>query len=218
MRNNQEKAAKLHENTPKGWYYKSIKVDLLQRYWHKRRFSEIRKLIEPVGGNILDIGCADGMFTKEVLDKSEAKEIIGVDVVKSSIDWAKAHWKNQKRMKFKVGDAEKLDFKSGTFDAVVALEVLEHVFDPRKVLDEIKRILKKGGYAIFLVPTDSLLFKIIWFFWLNFYPRGYVWRETHIQSYENDNLIKLCKKVGFKIEEDKKFNLGMLQAIKVRKV
>ena len=98
------------------------------------------------------------------------------------------------------------------------MEVLEHVANPKRVLKEVKRVLKKSGYAVFLVPSDSFLFRLVWFFWLNFYPRGWVWRETHIQTYRGNFLPKICKKVGFKVEVDKKFNLGMLHLVKVRKI
>lgn len=202
-------------STPQGWYHESVKKDLLQRYWHIKRFREVTKLVSPVKGLVLDVGCADGLFSNQTLVKSKAKKIIGIDIEKNSIDWANKHWKNSK-MKFEVGDAHKLKYKSGTFDAVFALEMLEHVEYPMKVLKEIKRVLKKGGYAILLVPTDNLLFRIIWFLWLNFYPRGYVWRETHIQTYRNDYLPKICEAAGFIIEARKNFNLGMLQVVKVK--
>ncbi len=207
-------AAKLHEHVPPGWYFRSIKENLLQRYWHWRRFSEVEKIIGNVDGKVLDIGCADGIFTKVILDGSEAKEIIGIDVLKSSIDWSRNHWKNSK-MKFELGDAHKLRFPSQSFDAVFALEVLEHVADPERVLLEIKRVLKKGGYGIFLVPSDSRLFRIIWFFWTK--TRGKIWNDTHIQTYKNNQLTRLAKDLGFRIEIDKKFILGMLHLVKVRK-
>lgn len=210
-------AEKLHEQVPPDWYYQSIKLDALQRYWHKRRFEEVSKLIEPVRGEILDIGCADGMFSKVVLDKSKARKLIGIDVLKTSVAWANKHWAQTGKMKFMVGDAHQLKFPNETFDAVVALEVLEHVYHPLDVLKEIKRILKKNGYAVLLVPADSSLFRVIWFFWLHFYPRGWVWRETHIQTYKNNYLPKLCQKAGLEVEANNKFILGMLQAVKVRK-
>lgn len=209
-------AASLHNNIPPDWYYSSIRENIFQRYWHNRRFEEASKLMEPVEGKVLDIGCADGVFTKVILDGTRAKEVIGIDVLKPSLDWADKHWKKNKKMKFKVGDAHNLDFGAGTFDAVFVIEVLEHVFDPLKVLKEIKRVLKKEGYAVFLVPTESLLFRIVWFFW-SFY-RGKIWKETHIHAYRHDYLVKLCEQVGFSVERNKKFILGMLQAVRARKV
>lgn len=210
-------AEELHQGVPPNWYYQSVKVDPLQKLWHQRRFKEIEKLIERTD-KILDIGCADGMFSKVILDKAKAKELIGLDVLKTSVVWANKHWKHTGKMNFLVGDAHDLKkFKSGSFDAVFALEVLEHVHRPLEALKEIKRVLKKGGYGVFLVPSESLLFRTIWFFWLHFYPRGWVWRDTHIQTFRNSYLPKICQKAGFLIEQDKKFNLGMLHVVKVRK-
>jgi len=214
----QSTAEKLHEHVPPNWYYQSLKVDPLQKYWHKRRFTEIGDMINPVEGEVLDVGSADGIFSKVILDKSRAKKLIGIEAVKNSVIWAKKHWKNIKNMEFRVGDAHKLSFKSNTFDAVFCLEVLEHVENPRIVLQEFKRVMKKGGYGVFLVPSDSNLFKFVWFLWLHFYPRGWVWKDTHIQTYRKNYLPKLCRKVGFMIEKEKKFNLGMLHTVKVRKI
>lgn len=214
----QKEAADLHENVPPNWYYQSLKVDPFQKYWHKKRFDEVKKVLEKVDGDVLDIGCADGVFSKVILDGTEAKKLVGIDVLSSSVTWAKKHWKNYKNMKFFVGDAHKLNFKSGTFSAVFALEVLEHVHEPVEVLKQVKKILKKDGYAVFLVPSDSKLFRAVWFLWLHFYPRGWVWRETHIQTYRDNTLSKICRNAGFKVEVDKKFNMGMLHLVKVRKL
>lgn len=217
MKNTKITAEELHKNVPSDWYHESLKIDPFQRYWHKRRFSEVTKVLTEVDGKVLDIGSNDGTFSKVVLDGTNAKELVGLDVIKKTIDWANKHWKGTKKMRFLVADAHKLPFKNNTFKAVVALEVLEHVFDPEKVLSEIKRVLVPGGYAIFLVPSDSVLFRFIWFLWLTFYPRGKIWRDTHIQTYRNNYLTKISKKSGFKIEVDKKFILGMLHLVKVRK-
>lgn len=211
-------AQELHEQVPPDWYYQSLKVDPFQRYWHKQRFLHVSKVIDPVvGGKVLDIGSADGMFSKVILDATKASKLIGIDVLKTSVDWANNHWKKNKKMKFFVGDAHKLKFKNGEFDAVFIMEVLEHVHNPVKVLREVKRILKSNGYAVFLVPSDNFLFEAIWFLWLHFYPRGWVWRETHIQTYKNNYLPVVSKKAGFKVEVSKKFMLGMLHLVKVRK-
>jgi ubiquinone/menaquinone biosynthesis C-methylase UbiE len=217
MQQNQNRAAELHKNVPANWYDESIKVDLLQRYWHRRRFEEVSAVTEKVKGSVLDLGCNDGTFSKVTLNKTGAKSLTGIDVVKKTIDWANKHWTHNRKMKFLVVDAHKLPFESNTFDAVFALEMLEHVFDPLKVLEEARRVLKKGGFGVFLVPSDSNLFKLVWFLWLRFYPRGKIWRETHIQTYRGNYLPKIVKKAGFKVEADKKFLLGMLHLVKGRK-
>ncbi len=207
----------LHVHVPANWYFESLKKDLLQRYWHSTRFREVKK-VTTQADNILDVGCADGVFSNLIFKNTKAKKLIGLDVVKTSIDWAKRHWSKNKKIRFIVGDAHRLPFKSNTFDAVFCLEALEHVASPKKVLSEFKRVMKTGGYGVFLVPSDNDLFKIVWWLWLHFYPRGWVWRETHIQTYRDNYLPVACKERGFKVELDKKFNLGMLHLVKVRKL
>lgn len=215
---NGKTAEQMHENVPPDWYFASIKRNLFQRYWHYRRFKKIGELIEPVDGKVLDIGSADGVFSKVILDNTNAKELIGIDVLKDSVDWANRHWKRTKKMKFKVGDAHKLNFKTNTFGAVFALEVLEHVFDPLSVFKEVKRVLKKGGYAIFLVPSDNTLFSIIWWFVTHFWWAR-IWQDCHVQSFSRKNpLSKVVAKAGLEIEADDKFILGMLNVVKARKI
>ena len=211
----QKSASELHEHVPPGWYFNSVRKNLIQRFVHTRRFKEVANVVDPGTKRILDIGCADGAFTKVILDKSGAEEIIAIDVLKSNIDWAKKHWKKEKEMEFRVGDAHRLNFKEKSFDAVFALEVLEHVFDPEAVLRQIKKVLKKGGYAVFLVPAETLLFQVVWYFWTKYY-KGKIWQGTHLHAYKNRYLVKLAENVGFKIEVDKKIIFGTLHLIKVR--
>lgn len=209
-------AEDLHNHVPANWYFESLKKDRLQKIWHDTRFREVIKVATPAE-NVLDVGCADGVFSNVIFKATKPKKFIGLDVVKTSIEWAKKHWVKNKKMKFMVGDAHKLPFKSNTFDAVFCLEALEHVADPMKVFSEFKRVMKKGGYGVFLVPSDNDLFKVVWWLWLHFYPRGWVWKETHIQTYRNNYLVTASKKAGFKVVVDKKFNLGMLHLVKVTK-
>jgi len=212
-------ASHLHENVPPDWYYASIKRNILQRYWHQRRFKKVGELIEVTkSGKVLDIGSADGVFSKVILDRTKAKSLIGIDVLKSSVSWANNHWQKNKKMQFKTGDAHELDFPANSFDAVFALEVLEHVFEPLIVFREVKRVLKKGGYAIFLVPSDNLLFSIIWGFVTKFWWAR-IWKDCHVQSFSKENpLAKVVAKSGLKVERDDKFILGMLNIVKARKI
>lgn len=210
-------AAQLHENVPPDWYHQSIKRNLLQRWWHKSRFKQVEALTEDVDGKILDVGAADGVFTKIIKDKATPYEIIGIDVLQSSVDWASNHWRNEKNMKFQLGNAHDLPFRTRTFDAVYILEVMEHVRDPHLVLKEAYRVTKKNGYIVALVPTDNLLFRIIWFIVTKFWWAK-IWDDCHVQSFSKDNpLSKNVKKAGYEVEVDKTFWLGMLNIVKARK-
>ena len=78
-------AVELHYHLPPDYYQRSIKVNPLQWFWHHRRFKNISQLIEPVEGEILDIGSADSTFTEVIVNHSKASKVIG-------IAWFVNHW------------------------------------------------------------------------------------------------------------------------------
>ncbi len=212
----QTRAAELHRNVPPDWYARSIKENLLQRFWHTRRFQEVGKLVEPRGGMILDIGCADGTFSKVILGRSKAERLVGIDVLPRSISYAKRRFARSKKLSFRIADAHALPFENKTFDLIVCLEALEHIEDPQKVILEMHRVLKDRGKVITLVPTENLLFKfIVWPLWLLW--RGKIWRGTHLHRFAADQILDKMRSGGFEITDNHKFLLGMLQAVKVKK-
>lgn len=211
-----KKAAELHKDVPPDWYSRSIKKNLLQRFWHTTRFAEIEKIIEPSGGRILDVGSADGTFTKIILERSKAGKVIGIDVLPKSVAWAKRRFARSRKMSFRVADAHNLPYTDKHFDAVFCLETLEHVEDPVKVVKEMYRVLKDDGYMVILVPSENLIFRTLWPFWVM--TRGKVWKGTHLNKFSADKVLKVIESAGFKIVENHKFLWGMLQAAKARKI
>lgn len=216
MTSMQSRAAELHKRVPADWYARSIRENILQRYWHTRRFEEIGKIIEPSGGKILDIGSADGTFTKIIIEKSKAEKVVGIDVLEKSVSYARRRFAASKIVSFRVADAHKLPFPDRSFDAVFCLETMEHVEGPNQVAREMYRVLKDNGYAVVLVPNENFLFKfIVWPLWTLW--RGRIWKGTHIQDLSADEIGVTLKKAGFRIKETRRFILGMLQCVKVVK-
>lgn len=207
MLNNHKTLTEIHEDVPADHYDQGIRRNLFQKFWHHRRFNEVLKLISDVDGPVLDIGCHGGKFTEQILKKIGTKKIFGIDISPSAIELAK------KRIpfgNFQVADATHLPYRSDFFETVFCLEVLEHVDEPVAVLREIYRVMKKGAYALLLVPSDNKLFKIIWFLWILYYP---VWKHAHVQSYSKNSLERLIEQLNFKIIYIKTFNMGMLKII-----
>ncbi|MDO8503289.1 MAG: class I SAM-dependent methyltransferase [bacterium] len=213
--NLQNRAANLHRNVPPNWYIRKIKESFLHRLWHKGRFREVVKMIEPKGGVVLDVGCADGTFSKVILDASRASKFVGIDVLPKSIAFSKRRFARSRKMLFKVADAHSLPFKDETFDLVVCLEAMEHFENPRKVIEEIKRVLVNNGDVIILVPAENWLFRMLWPIW-ELGP-GKIWRGTHLNHFSGDQIVELMKDVGFEIFENHKFWVGMLQTVRAKK-
>lgn len=201
----------IHEDVPANHYDVGIKNNFFQKFWHSRRFSEVKNVAILTNGRILDVGCHAGMFTKVILNKTGSKAIYGIDISPQAIILAK---KRIPYGKFKVGNASNISFKDNYFEVVYCLEALEHIDDPEKAISEIHRVLNKKGHAVFLVPTDNKLFRIVWLIWTLYYP---VWRHAHVNSFNGNNLEKVLQKARFKIIFVKTFNLGMLKIVVVEK-
>ncbi|MCD4666612.1 class I SAM-dependent methyltransferase [archaeon] len=101
--------------------------------------------------NILDVGCAYGESARKFSRKS--KNVYCIDPNQELIKKAK---KNNPNIFFKIGSAEKIPFKDKSFDVVILSDVIEHVDDEKKSLDEIYRVLKSKGTLILTTPHKGL--------------------------------------------------------------
>ena len=100
------------------------------------------------GKAVLDLGCAGG-FMAEALAKRGA-QVTGIDPATDAVEAARAHaCESGLRIRYDVGVGEALPYDTASFDAVVCVDVLEHVSDLRKVLYEVARILRPGGVFLF---------------------------------------------------------------------
>lgn len=192
------------KQVPVDYYFAGIKNNPLQSLWHKRKWAVIQNLLKEGSGTLLDIGCADGTTTHNISLASPKLKVTGVDLYKETIDFAKKKYPD---INFIFADAQKMPLKSGSFNYVCAIEILEHLENPDTALEEIKRVLGPGGTLIVGQDTDSLLFKFIWWFWGRY--KGSVWKNSHINCERPEKLLKRIKKHGFKIKNTRFHNLNM---------
>lgn len=98
---------------------------------------------------ILDVGCGSGWIAKSLIPKG--KKVVSLDV--SKLNPLKVHnqIRNESHFPF-VADSFKLPFKDNSFDCVIASEVIEHVYEPDKFLEELFRVVSKGGRMIISTP------------------------------------------------------------------
>lgn len=189
---------------PPDYYERGTKNNLLQKYWHNHKWKNLAKYIENKKLKLLDIGCADGTTASEVKKMFPVLSVTGLDKYKDAIRYAK---KTHPEIHFVTGDAHKLPFKSSMFDYVMAVETLEHLHEPEKALSEIYRVLKRNGTLIIVQDTDSLLFRVVWWFWTKW--KGSVWNHSHINCLEPKQLIKKVRKAKFSVKNQFYTNLGM---------
>jgi SAM-dependent methyltransferase len=96
-------------------------------------------------GKLLDAGCGGMPYKNFILKNSNVQEYIGLDIHNA------LNYKNEITADY-TWDGINMPFESESFDCVMATEVLEHCPDPHVFLNEVYRVLKKGGLFFFTVP------------------------------------------------------------------
>jgi SAM-dependent methyltransferase len=102
------------------------------------------------GRQVLEVGCGAGV---DLVRFAKGGAIVtGVDLAPSAIALAKANFDQQGlQATLQVADGEQLPFPDNAFDLVYAHGVVQYTADPRRLVDECRRVLKPGGVAIFQV-------------------------------------------------------------------
>lgn len=124
-------------------------------FWFKAKRKLVEVLLRKLDGGgrlrILNVGAGVG---DDVPMIAQFGEVSVLDSDAGSLELISSRLVADK----KLGDVCRLEYADGSFDVVLALDVLEHVENDRLALSEIHRVLKRGGMFIFTVPAIAGLF------------------------------------------------------------
>lgn len=145
----------------------------------------------PKDSAVLEVGCGDGSFTKELAKHSN--NVVAIDISESQLA------ENAERLKgitFKQHDcAERFPFETASFDVIWCSEVLEHLFGPKFALCEMNRLLKPGGRLLVTVPYHGRL-KNLLIAMFNF-DEHYTPSNPHIRFYTPNTISRITREAGF---------------------
>lgn len=138
-------------------YMEDLLTNLPESY--KKRFEEEKKYLQKMisnDTNVLEIGCGNGRSIFDVLTKT--KDIVGIDHNDKAITVAKNNFSQYSSVKIIKADATHLPFNNEEFDFVICMFTFENLGDKKfKVLEEMKRVLKKSGKIIISVFSENAL-------------------------------------------------------------
>lgn len=153
----------------------------------------------PVGATCLDVGCGDGK-TAGLWLSGTGRLYIGVDVSIEGVRMAQSLGLDARVLE----DTERLPFPDDTFDAVVCVEVLEHLFLPHASASEILRVLKPNGVLIATTPNVAYIKRRVelglFGVWNPFGDALSVeqpWRDPHVRFFTPHTLRRMLAGVGF---------------------
>ena len=126
-------------------------MDSVLELEHTHRYSAVAHLMKDK--NVLDAACGVGYGS--ALIARFARSVVGIDIDPETIAYAENHY-SADNISFKEMSIANLQFESGSFDAVVSFETIEHVGEDiqRDFLSEVKRVLKPEG--VFIVSTPDV--------------------------------------------------------------
>lgn len=158
----------------------SIKNTYYSRPVNPHREDAVKKFS---GNNVLDVGCGNGSYVYRFMRE---KNILGVDY--QSFD----SWKHAPEH-FSISDALNINFNDGSFDTVLAFEVLEHIKDYDAALKEMYRVCRNN--IIVTVPnciqTEGMKKSNILY--------GHYSDRTHINFWDMSNFCDVISNAGFEV-------------------
>ena len=104
-------------------------------------------------GTVLDVGCGEGVLTREWAERLDNGRIVGIDLHDPKLQ---AEWATRQRpnLEYRAEEATNLSFADDEFEMACAIEVLEHVPDPGRTLSEMARVARR--WLLVSVPREPL--------------------------------------------------------------
>jgi SAM-dependent methyltransferase len=178
---------------------------LVWRTGQVRRFEMIRAAAgERITGTILDDGCGVGLYVSKLAE-------LGGTVCGLEFDHEQAVQAAGRADRILRGAGEGLPFPDGTFDLDLSHEVLEHVADDRKAVEEIVRTLKPGGRLVLFCPNRGYPVETHGIYWrgryrfgniplVNYLPRRVRDRlAPHVRVYSSRDLDALFRELPVRL-------------------
>lgn len=185
---------------------KSLKYRLNRR--SKEVIISIKEYYSGTPKDIIDLGTADGLMLSMLKDNFPSANCVGIEYSRELVET-----NTNKKITVLQGDVNSLQMPDNSFDIAVATAIIEHLPNPKRMLEEAKRVLRPNGFMILTSPDP---------FWERVATTiGHLQNELHHKVMNLGELSSLFEEVGFEIVEQKKFMLspvGMPLEIPMEKV
>lgn len=138
----------IYDSVAEEWWSDNIRWVRTLKAMVPGRLAWFDRQIDWAGKRVLDLGCAGGFMAEALV--ARGAQVTGIDPAAQAIDAARAHAAAAGHdIRYDVGVGEALPYADASFDAVVCVDVLEHVQDLAQVMAEVARVTVPGGLFLF---------------------------------------------------------------------
>lgn len=148
---------------------------------------------------VLDVGCGAGLLSNYLA--VAGLEVHGLDASQDSLSVAERH-DETRRVQYRVGDALALPYADASFDVVCAMDFLEHVEEPAKVVQEASRVLRPNGMFFFHTFNRNFLAWLVVIKGLEWFVKNTP-RDLHVLRLflKPSEVTRFCEDVGLGVRE-----------------
>jgi SAM-dependent methyltransferase len=118
---------------------------------HRQRYEFVAEQCR--GLRVLDVACGVG-YGSQILAERGAASVVGVDISQEAVDIARTRFAHP-NVEYRVGDARKLEFLRQRFDVAISFETIEHLADPKALIEAVHGVLNPGGLFACSTPNPD---------------------------------------------------------------
>ena len=144
-------------DAPTAFYAEAGATHFMDRASRRRALGQLCRYVSRERPVILDAGCSFGFMVREIRAQFPNALVIGSDVAREPLDELARHTTDVPLLQF---DLVTCPLPETSVDAVLLLNVLEHIDDERSALRQLYRILKPGGVLVIEVPAGPDLYDV----------------------------------------------------------
>lgn len=183
------------------WQYWSQRQDKQSEYFSYKVGDGIIRLLaraDLLHGEVLDYGCGPGYLSERIVRLPQIM-LSATDYSKTSVEMVNSKLVSYRNWRGANLITERgLPYSDNTFDLIICVEVVEHLLDEWlcKTMNELRRVLKPGGIAVFTTPNveDLILLSVYCpFCYTEFHS------VQHVRSFTSDSLQALLNSYAFDV-------------------
>jgi glycosyltransferase involved in cell wall biosynthesis len=146
---------------------------------------------------VLDVGCGAGTFGAALKKSRDLEEFVGIEIMEAA--YLKAEKVLDRVLLGNIEDME-LPFEEGYFDCIILADILEHLYDPLKVLKKLRPLLTPQGQIVMSIPNVryynvvDMLAAGAWT-----YEHAGILDSTHLRFYTRVEIERLLKDAGLEV-------------------